>query len=105
MEVKITKKKENPLLNRIECEADLSYQGKTIGYAETAKEIAAHLKTDEKLVVIKHIYPKFGMQGAKVLFYAYKNESDLKRIEPKPKEKKAKVPKAEAKAGEKNKSE
>ena len=109
MNIKIINKNEQPLLARIEIEAELSYPKATPSNKEVAENIASQLKIQAKNVVIKHIYTKFGTQDAKVVAYAYKTPEDKERIERKTKhlvekEKKekesAKKPAEEAKPAE-----
>ena len=84
MAVKIEKTEEKPLLGRKEVSGKLTFQGKaTPSNADVAKEIASELKTDEKLVVMKHIYTGFGTCEAEIEAYVYDTEEDLKKIEPK----------------------
>ena len=99
MELKITKKKENPLLFRAEAEAEaIFFKEPTPKTEDVRKKIASMEKANENLVVVKSIYTSFGAGKAKVLAYIYKSEEDLKKIEPKKKETKAK---AEAQKDEK----
>ncbi len=111
MELKITNKKDNSLLHRVEVEAELTAVGATPSNKEVAKELSSQLKVDEKLIVIKHIYSRFGTQMSDVLAYAYNHEEKMKEIEilKEPKEeKKAEAPaeaKPEAKPAEKKKEE
>ncbi len=106
MDLKIIKKQDNPLLSRIEVEAEAEFfNAPTPKKEDVKKKIVSMEKADEKLVVIKNIYGNFGSGKASVLAYIYKSEDELKKIEPKKKEKKAKpgeaakeeVPKAEVK--------
>ena len=94
MAVTIKKTEEKPLLARKEVDAHVVFEGKaTPSNAEVAKAIASELKTDEKLVVVKHIYTAYGSSEAEIEAYVYNTDEDLKKIEPKKK-------KAEKKEGE-----
>ncbi len=110
MDLKITKKKDNPLLSRAEIEAESSFFNESTPKKEDIKKKISNMeKADEKLVVVKSIYNDFGTGKADVLAYIYKSEEELKKTEPilpnslskaqtKKKEKKAKagkVPKEE----------
>lgn len=98
MDLKIIKKQDNPLLSRVEIEAEASFLNEPIPKREDVKKkILAVEKADEKLIVIKKIVPSFGVGKAKVLVYIYKSEDELKKIEPKKKEKKAAKPAEEKK--------
>lgn len=95
MQLNVTNVKEEPLLSRAMIEATLDFENATPSYKEVMQLIAAHLKKDEKLIVIRHIYTLFGNKKAKVVAYAYNDEGNKQRIEPKVKEKKAKEEKKE----------
>ena len=76
-------------MSRTEILLELSYaEQKTPSRDELKKKIAADLKADEKLIVVKKISPSFGVTKTTAAIYQYKTEEDLKKIEPKPKEKK-----------------
>lgn len=97
MDLKIIKKHDNPLLSRLEIEAEAGFLNEPIPKKEhIKKKILAVEKADEKLIVIKKVVSSFGVGKAKVLAYIYKSEDELKRIEPKKKEKKEAKPAEEA---------
>jgi ribosomal protein S24E len=88
MAFKLDKTEEKPLLARKEVAGKMTFEGKaTPSNADVAKAIASELKTDEKLVVVKHIYTAFGSCEAEIQAYVYNTEEDLKKIEPKEKKK------------------
>ena len=97
MELKVTQKKEEPLLSRTKIESEALFEKVTPSNAEVKSSLAKLLGKDEKLIDIKGIYNEYGKKKAKVISYAYENEEVLKkiRIEAKAKEKK------ETKSGEK----
>lgn len=88
VELKITEKKEEPLLSRVKLTGEVIFEATTPSYDKVKKKISSSLNCDEKLIVIKNIYAKFGIKKADFLAYIYNNEDAIKRIEPKPKEKK-----------------
>ncbi len=90
MELTITEEKNNPYLKRKEIKGKMTFTAATPSNIETAKKIAELTKTDEKLLLMKHIYTQFGSQKAKFLAYVYESEEMKKKIEPKKKEKKKK---------------
>ena len=101
MNLKIETIKEMPLLARKEVEASMMFEKKaTPSNNEVRKAIAAELKVDEKVVVVKHIYTEFGSSEAKVEAFAYKDEASLKKIEPVTKAMKQKEEAAAKKAEE-----
>jgi|TARA_B100001971_G_C18201828_1_gene545096 ribosomal protein S24E len=90
MDVKITEKKESPLLYRTEIMADITGEKATPSKVELKKKCASILKADEKLIVIKKITTTFGSTNAKAELYQYKDEKKLKSIEHKEKKKEEK---------------
>jgi len=95
MDIKITEKKEEGPLSRVRLTGEIIFESVTPSNEEVKKKVASSVNCDEKLIVIKNIYTKFGLKKASVSAYAYKNEEAMKKIEPKPKEKKAKEKSAE----------
>ena len=98
MDIKITEKKEEPLLSRTALKLNVSFKGATPSNQELKKAIASSLKSDEKLIAIRHIYTSFGIESADVIAYQYSNEKSMKLLE---KEKKPKAKPGEEKAAEK----
>lgn len=93
MDLKIIKKQDSPLLSRVEIEAEASFFNEATPNKESVKKkIVAMEKADEKLVIVKNICGGFGIGKADVLAYIYKSEDELKKIEPKKKEKKGAKP-------------
>ena len=70
--------------------ANLEFEKATPPYTEVAASLATHLKTDEKLIAIRHIYNSFGAKKAEVTAYVYADENKKQFIEPKIKVKKDK---------------
>lgn len=101
MDVKITEKKEAPLLHRIEIIADVASENVTPSKEELKNKCASVLNTDKNLIVIKKIITSFGSKKSKAIIYQYKDEKKLKTIEPKEKEKKE-IKKPEEQKEEKN---
>lgn len=97
VQINITSKKEEPLLFRTKIEATLDFEKATPSYTEVTFLIATHLKSDEKLIAIRHIYNSFGAKNAEVTAYAYTDEAKKQLIEPKIKIKKDKATKEAAK--------
>jgi len=88
MQLNITQKKEEPLLSRTMLKATLEFENSTPSYAEVTSLLAGNLKSDEKLIAIRHVYTSFGDKKAEVQAYVYKDEAKKQLIEPKKKEKK-----------------
>ena len=90
MQLTITNKKDEPLLSRKMVTAALEFEKATPSYQETSALLAASLKTDEKLIAIRHVYTLFGDKKAEVVAYVYSDEAKKQFIEPKAKVKKEK---------------
>lgn len=81
MDLRILHKKDNPLLHRIEIDAELTAEGPTPSNKDVAKELAKQTKAEEKMIIIKHIYSRFGTNQSDVLAYVYNDEARMKEIE------------------------
>lgn len=94
MDIKVTQKKDNPLLNRQEVEGELGFDKATPSNKELGEALAKQFNVAAELVVVKHIYGKFG--GMKATFTAniYKTADDLKKSEPPKRVKAAAAPAA-----------
>ncbi len=99
MALKITTKKENPLIGRIEIKGEIVFQGVTPSNDSVQKEVADLMKADPSVVKVKSIYTVYGETKAVVTAYVYSTKEDFEKFEPKKKEPKAKA--AEAKPEEK----
>ena len=93
MQLNITNKTSEPLLSRTMVKASLEFDKATPSYQEVASTLATNLKTEEKLIAIRHIYNSFGARKAEVIAYVYSDEHKKNSIEPKIKEKKEKMTK------------
>ncbi|MBD3263375.1 30S ribosomal protein S24e [Candidatus Woesearchaeota archaeon] len=83
MDIKITDKKENVLLNRTEIKADIEHVGKpTPSRAEIKEKLAAMLSSDKNLVIIRKLEQDFGSK-TKCTAMQYKTRDDLEKIEQK----------------------
>lgn len=85
MELKITEKKEEPLLNRTRIEGTLTFDKATPSKEELKNQLANNQKSKPELVAIKHIYTGYGKPHAKIIAYIYNSKQDFEKIEPKPK--------------------
>ena len=80
--MKKLEEKDIPLLSR----KRITYEVEHIGAATPKKEdikkrVAQDLKVDEGLIIIRHIYPHFGVEKAKVIVNVYKDKKDLDKFE------------------------
>ena len=82
MEINITQKTENPLLDRTEIEFDCTYQGEsTPKVLEVKSRLAAVLDADKKLLVVDNLNPQFGEGKAQGYAKLYDSEKSLTEIE------------------------
>ena len=104
MQLKITEKKEQPILSRTSVKAHIIFDKATPSAGEVKKALASELKADENLIAVKEIYTEYGSPEADVNAYIYASKEAMQKIEPKPKKKEeaagkkpAEAPKEEAK--------
>jgi small subunit ribosomal protein S24e len=84
MELKITSKKENPLLKRKEVQFTVVHnQGKTPGRLDIKRSIASELQISDKLVFVRKMKTMTGTNTAIGEANAYETEAQGKLIEPK----------------------
>lgn len=84
MEIEITEKSENPLLNRTEIHFDCIYTGEsTPGIMDVKNKLVALLDADKNLLVVDKVIPKFGEGKAQGYAKVYDSEENLKEIEQK----------------------
>ena len=81
MELKIVDVKEEPLLSRKLVRASIEFEKATPNYAEVASSLSSSLKTDEKLIALKHVYNLFGSKKAEVIAHVYSDENKKNFIE------------------------
>ena len=81
MNIEIKKERDTPLLSRKRVTLVAEYEGATPSRLSLRKDVAGKLKVQENLVILKHVYTRFGSQKAKIIAHVYNNEEDLKKIE------------------------
>ncbi len=81
MEIDIVKIAETPLLSRKRVTAWASYTGATPPRPVLRKELAKKAKAKENLVVVRHIYTRFGEQRAKLIAHIYEDEKIMLTLE------------------------
>jgi len=81
MQIEVKKERDTPLLSRKRVTITAEYEGATPSRNDLRKEIAKKINAKENLVVLKHIYTRFGSQKAKIIAHVYNNEEDLKKLE------------------------
>ena len=83
MKLDIKSKNNNVLLSRTEVDFVVEHSGEsTPSRLDVRKYIAAKLGSKEELVVLKSLKTGFGSISSKGIAHVYKNEKDLKKIEP-----------------------
>ncbi len=100
MELTITHRNENKLLERVEVEAEVTYDAATPSYQQVSEQLAATLKVPAEKLAIAHVYPAFSYRKAKVIARVYDSAEALEKIEKikkKPKKKEAAAPAAKKK--------
>jgi len=83
MKLEVKETNEVPLLSRTRVTLSADFQGPTPAREALRKVISKQIGKEEKLIIIKHIYTKFGQPGAKIIANVYKNEDELKCFEEK----------------------
>ncbi len=82
MEINITQKTENPLLDRTEIEFDCTYQGEsTPKILDVKSRLVAVLDVDKKLLVVDKLKPQFGEGKAVGYAKLYDSQESLSSIE------------------------
>src|SRR3989344_8301074 len=81
MELQILKERETPLLSRKRVTLEAGYEGATPSRLKFKDAIAKKLNVKGDMVIIKHIYTRYGLQKAKIIAHIYSNQKDLKRFE------------------------
>ena len=102
MKIEIQKERETPLLWRRRVTAMVEFEGATPSRKQIQQAVAKKLDANEKLTIIKHVYPRYGDSMAKVIAHVYSKEEDKNTVEAKYLLKKHAVeePKAEEKPAE-----
>ncbi len=81
MKVTVLKERDTPLLARKRVTLEAEYGSATPSRLDLKKEVAKKLSADDKLVILKHIYTRFGKQKAKIIAHIYSDEKEMKRLE------------------------
>lgn len=98
MDIQVTKEREMPLLSRKRYTMELGFKGATPSRKQIRDAIALKTKADAGLVVVKHIYNRFGSEKAKVIANVYTSKDDMEKYEVKKLLEKHAEKKEEAKA-------
>lgn len=87
MEIQILKQEKKSLIGREEIEATITVEI-TPSNKQVQEQLSKKLNKNPELIVIKHIYPKFGSHENKIIAYVYDTEESLKKFEKKKEKKK-----------------
>lgn len=77
MEFKLLKTKEMPLLGRTRLSYMCTFDGSTPDRMTLTKEVAKLNKSKPEMVIIKHIYQRFGVGNAKIIANVYTDEKSF----------------------------
>ena len=83
MEINILKERDTPLLSRKRVTLEITFEGATPSREKIREVVAAKLKSDKDLTVIKHIYTRYGVEKCKVIAHIYSNKEDIRKYEEK----------------------
>ena len=97
MQLTITNKKENKMLDRLEVEGKIVFNGPTPSKLVLTESLAKKLEVDMPLIVIKKLLTNFGIQEANFLAVAYHKPESLKNTEVLTKHQKKKISEAKKK--------
>ena len=81
MNITIQHKTENSLLNRVEVKGRVTFEGVTPSNAQVTEAVAKAMKAEPTLVVMKHIYTRFGHQDADIEAVVYATPEAKQRTE------------------------
>jgi len=81
MELKILKERETPLLSRKRYTIEITEEGATPSRKQIRDMVALKLKADPELTIVKHIYPRYGLEKSRCIVNIYENAEDMKRYE------------------------
>jgi small subunit ribosomal protein S24e len=83
MEITISKKFENKLLNREEYELVVDFKGSTPKREQIRDKLSALVNSKPNLVIVKKVFNKAGVQSVVCKVYVYKNDESMRSAEPK----------------------
>lgn len=81
MKLEILKERTTPLLSRRRVTALVSFEGATPSRNDLKKAVAKKVDSTENLVIIKHVYPRFGNPEAKIIAHVYGSEEEKRNVE------------------------
>jgi ribosomal protein S24E len=81
MEIEVTKQNDAPLLSRKRVTAFVNFAATTPSRLELKFALGTQLKVNPDLVIIKHIYQRFGARRAKLIAHVYDKKELLEKLE------------------------
>lgn len=101
MEIKLTKREENPLMEREEIEFKVEHENSpTPSRVEILEELTSELDVSENLILIEKLATLHGQQTASGIARIYESEERLKELEPNFLSKRTEKSKGESEEGE-----
>ncbi|MEM0231417.1 MAG: 30S ribosomal protein S24e [Candidatus Woesearchaeota archaeon] len=82
MEIKITSKKENELLERSEIIAEVNFTGTTPSRKQLTEELAKKLSAKPELISISKIKQLFGTKHLEMHAQLYKSQEAMQKLQP-----------------------
>ena len=83
MELNIVKEVDMPLLSRKRISLEFTSDKETPSRKSLITKIAEKTKAKPELVIVKHIYTKYGSRNSKAIVHVYNNKKDMENIEEK----------------------
>ena len=77
MEMNILKERETPLLSRKRYTLEITKEGPTPSRKEIRDLVATKVKANKELTVIKHVYPRYGVQKARIIAHIYDTKEEM----------------------------
>ncbi len=81
MNITINNKHDNPLLNRVEVEGVVAFDGATPTNVQVVEALAHQLKADPSTIVLRHIYNKYSKHEAKFEGVVYPSAEARQKVE------------------------
>ncbi len=81
MDMKILKERDTPLMSRKRYTLEISEEGATPSRKQIRDMVAIKLKADPNLTIVKHVYPRYGLEKSRCIVNIYEKEEDMKRYE------------------------
>lgn len=81
MDCTITRKEEQPLLQRLEVDATVTFEGATPSRKDIKEQLAKQTKGKPELVIVTKITTQYGRQRVAVKGYVYKDAAIMAKLE------------------------